>query len=141
MTTKMPERAPAAARPAPICVACVGDRTDPAGGPCLRCKGTGADPDPLAPVWPGNPMTALLALGARVSPDLDAYASGELDASQVRCVLCGVAPCRCRHCQEPYLNRYSASVFGHSTTGPCGMTIDPQTGECPRGHRQPGGAS
>jgi hypothetical protein len=34
---------------APICVACVGDRTNPDGGPCLRCKGTGSDPDPLAP--------------------------------------------------------------------------------------------
>jgi hypothetical protein len=33
---------------APICVACVGDRTNPDGGPCLRCKGTGRDPDPLA---------------------------------------------------------------------------------------------
>jgi hypothetical protein len=34
----------------PICVACVGDRTNPDGGPCLRCKGTGCDPDPLAPI-------------------------------------------------------------------------------------------
>ena len=34
---------------APVCVACVGDRTNPDGGPCLRCKGTGVDPDPLAP--------------------------------------------------------------------------------------------
>jgi hypothetical protein len=34
----------------PICVACLGDRTDPppTGQPCLRCKGTDADPDPLA---------------------------------------------------------------------------------------------
>ena len=33
----------------PICVACLGDRTDPpTGQPCLRCKGTGAGPDPLA---------------------------------------------------------------------------------------------
>jgi hypothetical protein len=49
----------------PVCVACVGDRTNPDGGPCLRCKGTGRDPDPLAPVWPGNPMTALRPGGAR----------------------------------------------------------------------------
>jgi hypothetical protein len=49
MTTKMPEQPPAAAGLAPICVARVGDRTNPDGGPCLRCKGTGADPDPLAP--------------------------------------------------------------------------------------------
>jgi hypothetical protein len=34
---------------APICVACVGDRANPDGGPCLRCKGTGTDPDPVAP--------------------------------------------------------------------------------------------
>jgi hypothetical protein len=34
---------------APVCVACVGDRTNPEGGPCLRCKGAGLDPDPLAP--------------------------------------------------------------------------------------------
>lgn len=34
----------------PICVACLGDRTDPTTGqPCLRGKGTGTDPDPLAP--------------------------------------------------------------------------------------------
>ena len=32
----------------PVCVACVGDRTNPDGGPCLRCKGTGRDPDPIA---------------------------------------------------------------------------------------------
>jgi hypothetical protein len=51
MTVKhtMPEQAPIAAETAPICVACVGDRTNPDGGPCLRCKGTGTDPDPLAP--------------------------------------------------------------------------------------------
>jgi hypothetical protein len=33
---------------APLCAACVGDRTNPDGGPCLRCRGTGVDPDPLA---------------------------------------------------------------------------------------------
>jgi hypothetical protein len=42
MTDTRPEQAP-------ICVACVGNRTNPDGGPCLRCKGTGIDPDPLAP--------------------------------------------------------------------------------------------
>ena len=48
----MTDTVPTTATPpqAPICVACVGDRTDPATGrPCLRCKGTGTDPDPLAP--------------------------------------------------------------------------------------------
>jgi hypothetical protein len=45
----MPEPATVAAEAAPVCVACVGDRSNPDGGPCLRCKGTGRDPDPLAP--------------------------------------------------------------------------------------------
>ena len=49
MTDKMPEPAPIGAGLAPICVACVGDRTNPDGGPCLRCRGSGIDPDPLAP--------------------------------------------------------------------------------------------
>jgi hypothetical protein len=47
MHTIMPGQAPAV----PICVACVGDGIDPAtGGPCLRCKGSRTDPDPLAAV-------------------------------------------------------------------------------------------
>ena len=51
MTVKdtLPERTATAAETAPICVACVGDRTSPDGGPCKRCRGTGVDPDPLAP--------------------------------------------------------------------------------------------
>jgi hypothetical protein len=52
MTNTIPEQTAPAAEPAPgtpLCVACVGDRTNPDGGPCLRCKGTGCDPDPLAP--------------------------------------------------------------------------------------------
>jgi hypothetical protein len=49
MKDTLPERTVAATEPAPICVACVGDRTNPDGGPCLRCRGTGIDPDPLAP--------------------------------------------------------------------------------------------
>jgi hypothetical protein len=44
---------------------------------------------------PGTPAAALEALGAVWSPDLSAYAAGRLDASQVRCVLCGRAPCAC----------------------------------------------
>ncbi len=35
--------------PEPVCVACVGDGFNPDGGLCLRCRGTGVDPDPLAP--------------------------------------------------------------------------------------------
>jgi hypothetical protein len=45
-----------------------------------------------------DPFELLTSLGARVSPDLDAYASGEISASQIRCVLCGSAPCACRPC-------------------------------------------
>jgi hypothetical protein len=50
MQHRIPQRAATAPElDAPVCVACVGDRTNPDGGPCLRCKGTGVDPDPLAP--------------------------------------------------------------------------------------------
>jgi hypothetical protein len=38
---------------------------------------------------------ALDALGAKWSPDFDAYASGRKSAAQVRCVLCRHAPCDC----------------------------------------------
>lgn len=56
MQNKMPDQAPPAAEPAPICVACVGDGFNPDGGPCLRCSGSGVDPDPLAPT--GIPAVA-----------------------------------------------------------------------------------
>lgn len=81
-----------------------------------------------------DPVEILNALGARWSPDFDAYARGELDISQVRCVLCGKAPCQCRQCPAPYVNRFAfpESRYGHGE--PCGMTIDPATGQCPRGH-------
>lgn len=42
-----------------------------------------------------DPAETLNALGAAWSPDFDGYASGQLDISQVRCVLCGHAPCDC----------------------------------------------
>ncbi len=42
-----------------------------------------------------DPRELLDQLGAAWSPDFDAYASGKLGASQVRCVLCGHAPCDC----------------------------------------------
>jgi hypothetical protein len=44
---------------------------------------------------PLDPREALEQLGAVWSPDLNAYASGELDASRVRCALCQLAPCQC----------------------------------------------
>ncbi|MEU8271229.1 hypothetical protein AB0B89_29230 [Sphaerisporangium sp. NPDC049002] len=34
-------------------------------------------------------------LSVKLSPDFDAYASGEMDASQIRCALCTNAPCQC----------------------------------------------
>jgi hypothetical protein len=41
-------------------------------------------------------LTEMLnSLGAVWSPDFIAYASGRLDASQVRCALCRMAPCEC----------------------------------------------
>jgi hypothetical protein len=83
-----------------------------------------------------DPMAALVALGARFSPDLDDYASGRLDISQVRCVLCGVAPCQCRQCPATHENRYY-EIFGGPQFEPCGMTIGPD-GRCPRGHGQEG---
>jgi hypothetical protein len=34
-------------------------------------------------------------IDAQWSPDIDAYAAGDLDVSQVRCALCTHAPCSC----------------------------------------------
>ena len=42
-----------------------------------------------------DPRAILQHLGAVWSPDIDAYASGALDASRVRCALCTHAPCDC----------------------------------------------
>lgn len=44
---------------------------------------------------PLDPREVLDELGAIWSDDLGAYASGELDLSQVHCALCMCAPCRC----------------------------------------------
>ncbi len=52
----IPDQKPAA----PVCVACVGDGTDPVtGGPCLRCKGSRTDPDPAASVLTDRDKRAL----------------------------------------------------------------------------------
>lgn len=51
----------------------------------------------------------------QVTPDLDAYAAGELDASQIRCVLCTIAPCSCQTCAT------------------CGCTKQARYNGCPRG--------
>lgn len=42
-----------------------------------------------------NAVKVVNRLGANWSPDLDAYASGRLDITQVRCALCQFAPCQC----------------------------------------------
>jgi hypothetical protein len=42
-----------------------------------------------------SPERALKRLGAIWSPDFGAYASGQLDASRVRCVLCEHPPRDC----------------------------------------------
>ena len=43
----------------------------------------------------GSAVKKVNALGAVWSPDFDAYAAGQIDASAVRCVLCTHAPCDC----------------------------------------------
>jgi hypothetical protein len=40
-------------------------------------------------------MTRRKPISVVTSPDLDAYATGRLDASQIRCALCTHAPCDC----------------------------------------------
>jgi hypothetical protein len=79
-----------------------------------------------------DPAKILKKLGAKWSPDFDAYASGRLPAHKVRCVLCGSAPCECRYCDAQYENRYYLAT-GRSQFERCGMRIDPATGQCPRG--------
>jgi hypothetical protein len=81
---------------------------------------------------PPDPVDMLRSLGARFSPDLDAYASGQIEAHQVRCVLCRKAPCACQFCPASYENRFH-ELSGRPQFEPCGMRIDPDTGECPRG--------
>jgi hypothetical protein len=80
-----------------------------------------------------DPLDIVRALGAVFSPDLDAYAAGEIDASRIRCVLCGAAPCECRSCPARY-TPFPYSPGGASLSErECGMTIGPD-GMCPRGH-------
>jgi hypothetical protein len=42
-----------------------------------------------------DPVAVVNSLGAIWSDDFDAYASGELDISQVTCCRCTCRPCRC----------------------------------------------
>lgn len=46
-------------------------------------------------------------ISVKISPDLDAYAAGEIDVSQVRCALCANAPC---HCPEFGTPQYFALI-------------------------------
>jgi hypothetical protein len=82
---------------------------------------------------PIDPRKILDSLGAQWSPDFDAYASGKLDITQVRCLLCGKAPCECKQCTATVHH-----IYYLATGGPeyeiCGMTIQ-ANGECYRGHR------
>lgn len=42
-----------------------------------------------------DPVDAVNGLGAVWSPDFAAYAAGDISAHQIRCALCGLAPCDC----------------------------------------------
>ncbi len=64
-----------------------------------------------------NPVEALKQLGAIWLPDFDAYASGQLDASRVRCVLCEHTPCSCLPFGTP---EYSALVDARHGRNPGG---------------------
>jgi hypothetical protein len=44
---------------------------------------------------------AVNALGAVWSDDVDRYAGGEIEASQIRCVLCQHTPCACPPFDSP----------------------------------------
>ncbi len=80
-----------------------------------------------------DPAGAVDYLGAEWSPDFGAYASGQLNVTQIRCLLCGQAPCKCRQCSAVVHNRYYLAT-GRPEYEICDMTIGPD-GVCPRGHR------
>lgn len=89
-----------------------------------------------------DPAEALTELGATWAPDFDAYASGRLDIGQVRCLLCGQAPC---NCEAQGLTFGSAAYFDrldtiHGRTRPAPPTccaaacpLTAQVGPHPRG--------
>ena len=62
-----------------------------------------------------DPVGALNTLGARWSPDFDAYAAGSVDAASVRCVLCGRAPCACPPFGTPEYFALIDRVHGRTT--------------------------
>jgi hypothetical protein len=52
------------------------------------------------------------------SPDFEAYASGQLDASRARCALCEKAPCECPEFGTPEYLALIDHVHGHDKTNP-----------------------
>ena len=89
-----------------------------------------------------DPREIMNELGARYSPDIDAYASGQLEVSQVRCLLCEHAPCDCREIgltfgSAAYFDRLDAMHGRPPSTVPscsdpaCPLTAG--TGPHPRG--------
>jgi hypothetical protein len=65
-----------------------------------------------------DPQQALAALGAIWSDDFDAYASGQLDLSQVHCALCMCAPCRCPAFGTPAYFALLDARHGRRSSGP-----------------------
>jgi hypothetical protein len=79
-----------------------------------------------------DPASALDQLGAVWSPDFDAYASGELPADRVRCVLCRLAPCQCPPFGTPGYFALTDAAHGR---GPVPLADRPAP--CPGGCEHP----
>lgn len=47
-----------------------------------------------------DPVSIFRSLGGKFASNLDDYASGKIGAHQIKCLLCGTAPCRCRPCPD-----------------------------------------
>ncbi|MFB4280878.1 hypothetical protein ACBJ59_36700 [Nonomuraea sp. MTCD27] len=62
---------------------------------------------------PKTAKEALDKLGAKWSPDLDAFACGQIDASKVRCALCANAPCQCPEFGTPEYFALIEKRHGH----------------------------
>jgi hypothetical protein len=93
-------------------------------------------PRGIRPEVLADPGAALEALGALTSPDLDAYASGTLDASRVRCVLCLSAPCACPPFGSAAYFALLDARHGRPASPPCddpACPVTEQSGPHPRG--------
>jgi hypothetical protein len=64
-----------------------------------------------------DPAAVLDALDVVWSPDFAAYASGQLPASAVRCVLCGHAPCDCPPFGTPEYMALTDRLHGRARGG------------------------